>query len=45
MLDLQKVNLLTGPNNSGKTNFLKALEFLNLSLFKDDVKAESTLPC
>ena len=44
-LDLQKVNLLIGPNNSGKTNFLKALEFLNLSLFKDDVKAESTLPC
>lgn len=27
-LDLQKVNLLIGPNNSGKTNFLKALEFL-----------------
>ncbi|MBD2754550.1 AAA family ATPase [Spirosoma validum] len=26
-LDLQKVNLLIGPNNSGKTNFLKALEF------------------
>ena len=24
-LDLQKVNLLIGPNNSGKTNFLKAL--------------------
>ena len=28
-LDLQKVNLLIGPNNSGKTNFLKALEFFN----------------
>ena len=27
-LDLQKVNLLIGPNNSGKTNFLKALEFM-----------------
>lgn len=26
-LDLQKVNLLIGPNNSGKSNFLKALEF------------------
>lgn len=25
-LDLQKVNLLIGPNNSGKSNFLKALE-------------------
>ncbi|MCX6213289.1 AAA family ATPase [Spirosoma sp.] len=29
-LDLQKVNLLIGPNNSGKTNFLKALEFFDL---------------
>lgn len=28
MLDLQPVNLLIGPNNSGKTNLLKALEFL-----------------
>ena len=28
-LDLQKVNLLIGPNNSGKTNFLKALEVAN----------------
>ncbi|MVM39413.1 AAA family ATPase [Spirosoma sp. HMF3257] len=27
-LDLQKVNLLIGPNNSGKTNFLKAFNFL-----------------
>ncbi len=27
-LNLQKVNLLIGPNNSGKTNFLKALAFL-----------------
>lgn len=26
-LDLQKVNLLIGPNNAGKTNFLKALEY------------------
>ncbi|MBC7568543.1 MAG: AAA family ATPase [Spirosoma sp.] len=30
-LDLQKVNLLIGPNNSGKTNFLKALEFLKVN--------------
>lgn len=29
-LDLQKVNLLIGPNNSGKTNFLKALESFQL---------------
>lgn len=27
-LELQPVNLLIGPNNSGKTNLLKALEFL-----------------
>jgi predicted ATPase len=26
-LDLQPVNLLIGPNNSGKTNFLKAFEY------------------
>ena len=25
-LDLQKVNLFIGPNNSGKSNFLKGLE-------------------
>ncbi|MFD1144480.1 AAA family ATPase [Larkinella insperata] len=30
-LDLQKVNLLIGPNNSGKTNFLKALEFFKIT--------------
>ncbi len=29
-LDLQKVNLLIGPNNSGKTNFLKALESFSI---------------
>lgn len=28
-LDLQQVNLLIGPNNSGKTNLLKALSFLS----------------
>lgn len=28
-LDLQKVNLLIGPNNSGKSNFLKALELIS----------------
>ncbi len=27
-LDLQKINLLIGPNNSGKTNFFKALEYI-----------------
>ena len=26
-MELQQVNLLIGPNNSGKTNLLKALEF------------------
>lgn len=29
-LELQKVNLLIGPNNSGKSNFLKALEKFRL---------------
>jgi predicted ATPase len=28
-LELQKVNLLIGPNNTGKSNFLKALDFKN----------------
>lgn len=28
-LDLKQINLLIGPNNSGKSNFLKALIFLN----------------
>lgn len=28
-LDLQQVNLLIGPNNSGKSNLLKALEFFS----------------
>ncbi|WP_288425203.1 ATP-binding protein [uncultured Spirosoma sp.] len=28
-LDLRKVNLLIGPNNSGKTNFLKAIDFIS----------------
>ena len=40
-LDLQKVNLLIGPNNSGKTNFLKALEF---SCMSADSKLKNTEP-
>jgi predicted ATPase len=39
-LDLQKVNLLIGPNNSGKTNFLKALEYFDLSVLQDDIASE-----
>lgn len=39
-LDLQRVNLLIGPNNSGKTNFLKALEYFNLSVLQDDIASE-----
>ena len=37
-LELQKVNLLIGPNNSGKSNFLKALEFVSVRVvtFKDE---------
>jgi len=34
-LDLQQVNLLIGPNNSGKTNLLKALNFLGKFLADD----------
>ena len=37
-LELQKVNLLIGPNNSGKSNFLKALDFKNTILSKNDKK-------
>lgn len=37
-LDLQKVNLLIGPNNSGKTNFLKALQYM----IKDNTNQEDT---
>ena len=36
-LDLQKVNLLIGPNNSGKTNFLKALE--GFSIIEQTIEA------
>jgi predicted ATPase len=34
-LDLQKVNLLIGPNNSGKSNFLKALEKFKLMSYNN----------
>ncbi|MEA5405160.1 AAA family ATPase [Arcicella sp. DC2W] len=33
-LELQKVNLLIGPNNSGKSNFLKGLEFVSYDFEK-----------
>jgi AAA15 family ATPase/GTPase len=36
-LELQKVNLLIGPNNSGKSNFLKALELLANCVQGDDI--------
>ena len=39
-LDLQKVNLLIGPNNSGKTNFLKALEYFKFSVLQDDAAGQ-----
>jgi predicted ATPase len=43
-LDLQKVNLLIGPNNSGKTNFLKALEFFNKNVLQSSsISQEQTL--
>jgi predicted ATPase len=37
-LDLQQVNLLIGPNNSGKTNVLKALVFLYHILFDEQFR-------
>lgn len=40
-LDLQKVNLLIGPNNSGKTNFLKAITICN-GLIKGEKYINST---
>ncbi|GAA4452224.1 AAA family ATPase [Nibrella saemangeumensis] len=39
-LDLQRVNLLIGPNNSGKSNFLKALEFFESREFRSYDLAE-----
>ncbi|MBC3784369.1 AAA family ATPase [Spirosoma utsteinense] len=39
-LDLQKVNLLIGPNNSGKTNFLKALEMFDWLVEKNAIPGE-----
>ena len=47
-LELQKVNLLIGPNNSGKSNFLKALErvkFLGFdySKYLEEVENSSNL--
>lgn len=39
-LDLQKVNLLIGPNNSGKTNFLKALAKCNSLIRGNDILIE-----
>jgi predicted ATPase len=35
-LELQKVNLLIGPNNSGKSNFLRALDFKHSILSKNN---------
>ncbi len=35
--DLQKINLFIGPNNSGKTNVFKALEYLFNSVLSDKV--------
>ena len=41
-LDLQPVNLLIGPNNSGKTNLLKALEFFEKNVLQDKINLETT---
>ena len=34
-LDLTDLNLLFGGNNSGKTSFLKALDFVSINIFPD----------
>jgi predicted ATPase len=39
-LDLQPVNLLIGPNNSGKTNLLKALEFFDRNVLQDKISLQ-----
>ena len=51
-LDLQRINLLIGPNNSGKSNFLKAIKYvlvnegdndknLNFKKYSDDILVEA----
>ena len=40
-VDLQQVNLLIGPNNSGKTNFLKVFEFLSVFLKSETFSQET----
>ena len=45
-LNLQKVNLLIGPNNSGKSNFLKAVKFWGKPYVSDAIlfkKAENNI--
>jgi predicted ATPase len=42
-LDLQQVNLLIGPNNSGKTNFLKALEYMEILVAKQNKHIDGDL--
>jgi len=39
---LKKVNLLIGPNNSGKSNFLKALKFFSTEAFKSTSTEDHT---
>lgn len=33
-LEFEKINILIGPNNSGKSNFIKALTFYSEMLIK-----------
>ena len=42
-LDLQKVNLLIGSNNSGKTNFLKAFDFTNYFILNKEKSISNDL--
>ena len=36
-LEMKRINILVGPNNSGKTNFIRAISFLPDMLLKKDV--------
>lgn len=36
-LEMRRINILVGPNNSGKTNFIRAISFLSDMLLKKDI--------
>ena len=43
-LNLERINLLIGPNNSGKSNFIRALTFFaNMIAFGEDPALKTSL--